>query len=161
MQGQYPYWGANCVLDHVDKWLFDEDLVLLGEDGAPFFDRTKDVAFFVSGRIWVNNHAHVLKPYENVDPRFMAKSLNVVDYKAFTNGSTRDKLTQSEMNTIPIPCPSILEQRSIATFLDNETTRIDSLISMIRESIEKSKQYRVSMISSAVTGKIDVRQEVA
>lgn len=161
MQGDYPYWGANCVLDHVDKWLFDDDLVLLGEDGAPFFDRTKDVAFFVSGRIWVNNHAHVLKPYRDMDPRFLAKSLNVVDYKAFTNGSTRDKLTQSEMNTIPIPFPPILEQRSIATVLDKETTKIDALISMIRESIEQLKQYRVSMISSAVTGKIDVRQVVA
>ncbi len=71
-QGDFPYWGANGVVDHVDDWLFDDELVLMGEDGAPFLDRQKEVAFFVSGRIWVNNHAHVLRTRADVEPRFLA-----------------------------------------------------------------------------------------
>ena len=61
MQGDYPYWGANSIIDYIDSWLFDEELVLLGEDGAPFFDCHREVAFTVSGKAWVNNHAHVLR----------------------------------------------------------------------------------------------------
>ena len=71
LQGDYPYWGANGVLDHLDSWLFDEPLVLLGEDGAPFFAPNKRVAFSVSGKIWVNNHAHVLRP-SGVHQTFLA-----------------------------------------------------------------------------------------
>lgn len=63
MQGNYPYWGANGIVDYVNEWIFDENLVLLGEDGAPFFEPFKDVAFIVSGKIWVNNHIHVLRCY--------------------------------------------------------------------------------------------------
>ena len=81
MQGEIPYWGANGILDHVDKWLFDEPLVLLGEDGAPFFDKNKNVAFFVSDRVWVNNHIHVLRPNKAIKPSLLTHCLNCVDYK--------------------------------------------------------------------------------
>ena len=97
MQGDYPYWGANSIVDYVDRWLFDEELVLLGEDGAPFFDKSRPVAFRVRGKIWVNNHAHVLRPQSTVDAEFLAHALNCIDYRAFIDGSTRDKLTQSDM----------------------------------------------------------------
>ena len=116
MQGEYPYYGANSVLDYVDQWLFDEELVLLGEDGAPFFDRSRPVAFWVTGKIWVNNHAHVLRPEATIDGEFLAHALNCVDYRAFIEGSTRDKLTQGDMRAMPIQCPGVKEQRSIADF---------------------------------------------
>ena len=111
MQGDYPYFGANSILDYVDQWLFDEELVLLGEDGAPFFDRSRPVAFRVTGKIWVNNHAHVLRPQATIDAEFLAHALNCVDYRAFIDGSTRDKLTQGDMRGIPIQCPEMQEQR--------------------------------------------------
>ena len=76
-RGDYPYWGANGIVDTVDDYIFDEPLVLLGEDGAPFFDKTKPVAFFVSGKIWVNNHIHVLRLAPGFDPRFVAYCLNI------------------------------------------------------------------------------------
>ena len=79
--GDYPYWGANGVVDYVDNWLFDEDLILIGEDGAPFFEPNKDVAFNVSGKIWVNNHAHILRPkVDTVCPVFLKYALNQVDF---------------------------------------------------------------------------------
>jgi type I restriction enzyme S subunit len=161
MQGEYPYWGASSIVDYVDKWLFDEELVLLGEDGAPFFDRTKPVAFRVCGKVWVNNHAHVLRPGRQVDAAFLAYVLNCVDYSAFIDGTTRDKLTQADMNAIPIQCPGRPEQRAIAAFLDRETAKIDALIAKVREAIERLKEYRTALISAAVTGKIDVREAVS
>jgi type I restriction enzyme S subunit len=82
MQGEYPYWGANSIVDYVDKWLFDEELVLLGEDGAPFFDRTKRVAFRVCGKVWVNNHAHVLRPGRLVDAAFLANALSACSLRS-------------------------------------------------------------------------------
>lgn len=160
MQGDYPYWGANCIVDYVNDWLFDEELVLLGEDGAPFFEPNKDVAFYVSGKIWVNNHTHVLRP-KGIIPKYLSYLLNVVDYRAFVFGSTRDKLTQDDMREIPVQLVPPQEQKAIVTYLDNETNKISILISKIEKSIEKLREYHATLISAAVTGKIDVRGEKA
>lgn len=112
--GDYPYWGANGVVDYVDNWLFDEDLILIGEDGAPFFEPNKDVAFNVSGKIWVNNHAHILRPkVDTVCPVFLKYALNQVDFYLYINGSTRDKLTQGDLSSIVIRLPPIDTQKNI------------------------------------------------
>jgi type I restriction enzyme S subunit len=155
MQGDYPYWGANCIIDNVNRWLFNEELILLGEDGAPFFDSTKEVAFFVSGKIWVNNHAHVLRPKKDIYARFLAYTLNMVDYRAFIDGSTRDKLTQNDMNIIPIQYPSYSEQCAIAAFLDYETARNNALIAKKERLIELLQEKRAALISHAVTKGLD------
>ncbi len=154
IQDQFPYWGAAGVVDYIDKWLFDEPLVLLGEDGAPFFEPYKDVAFYVQGKIWVNNHAHVLRATK-VDPRYLAYSLNAVDFLPYINGSTRDKLTQAEMNSIQIPYPIITEQHAIAAFLDRETARIDALIEKKQRFIGLLEEKRQALITQAVTKGLD------
>ena len=140
--GDIPYWGANSIVDYVDESLFDEDLVLLGEDGAPFFEPSKPVAFFSQGKVWPNNHVHVLRPVIRGTGKFIAHVLNVTDYAHFIDGSTRDKLTQGSMKDIPIPQPPLPEQSAIAAFLDRETAKIDvladkkiRLIELIREKI--------------------------
>ncbi len=127
MLGNIPYWGANGIVDYVSKSIFDEELVLIGEDGAPFFDKTKDVAFLINEPIWPNNHIHVLRP-RNVFAGWLTYALNAVDYGNYIEGSTRDKLTQSNLNSIVIPTPSLEEQQKIANFLDHETAKIDELI---------------------------------
>lgn len=157
MQGDIPYWGANCVIDYVNDWLIDDEVVLLGEDGAPFFDKTKRVAFYSHEKIWPNNHVHVLKPLDKIEARFLAYYLNIVDYTNYINGSTRDKLTQSAMKEIPIQLPPKEEQIAIADFLDQKTNEIDNLICDIQTQIAKLKEYRQSLIFEAVTGKINVR----
>ena len=161
MQGEYPYWGANSVVDHVDRWIFDQELVLLGEDGAPFFERWKQVAFYVNGKVWVNNHAHVLMPALGVDHRFLVHVLNCVEYRLFIDGSTRDKLTQADMNAIPIQLPPHDEQVRIRREIDTAAEKIDRLISRVRNGIARAGELRSALISAAVTGKIDVREEVA
>ena len=158
-QGEYPYWGTNGVLDYVAEWLFDEPLVLLGEDGAPFFGANKRVAFSVSGKIWVNNHAHVLRP-TGIHPEFLTHVLNTTEFAFFIDGSTRDKLTQGQMNSIPVPLPPLHEQREITKFLHQEAGQIDSLVERVETNIERLQEHRSALITAAVTGKIDVREQM-
>jgi type I restriction enzyme, S subunit len=154
MHGEYPYWGANCIVDYLDNWLFDEELVLLGEDGAPFFESDKDVAFLVNGKIWVNNHAQILR-VKKILAKLLTYILNRVDYQAFIDGSTRDKLTQSEMNSIPIQLPPIETQRVIIGFLDRKTAKINEVITKKRKLIELLKEKRQALITHAVTKGLD------
>ena len=151
MQGDIPYWGANSIVDYIDSWLFDEELVLLGEDGAPFFDRNREVAFTVNGKVWINNHIHVLRPGRQVLAPFLSNVLNCTDYAAFIDGTTRDKLTQGDINVIPIQLPPLAEQRAIAAFLDRETAKIDSLVAKKEQLIELLQEKRTALISRAVT----------
>lgn len=145
MQGDYPYWGAGNVVDHVDRFIFDEPLVLLGEDGAPFFEIDRDVAFAVNGRIWVNNHIHVLQPNPSiVEQRFLAYALNVTDYGASISGSTRDKLTQEDMMRIMLPLPPVDEQQQIADFLDEQVGLIDAAIRLRDRQIELLRESLVA-----------------
>ncbi len=151
-QGNIPYWGATRIVDYIAGWLFDEELVLLGEDGAPFFEEYKDVAFNVSGKIWPNNHVHVLRPeLSKVEPRFLKHALNRADFHLYISGSTRDKLNQSGMNEIFIRICERSEQQKIANFLDHETAKIDTLIEEQQSLIRLLKEKRQAVISHAVT----------
>jgi type I restriction enzyme S subunit len=118
IEGPYPYYGATGVLGHVDGYLFDEPLVLLGEDGAKW-GAGDNSAFSVEGKIWVNNHAHVLRPHrtELLDP-WLIYFLNFSDLSEFISGMTVPKLNQGMMNSIPIPLPPLDEQKRIVEVLD-------------------------------------------
>lgn len=155
MPGDVPYWGANGVVDAVAKSLVGGPLVLLGEDGAPFFDRLKDKAFFVDSPIWPNNHIHVLRPGPLVSGQFLAHALNATDYAAWIEGSTRDKLTQSNMTSIPIPLPPIEEQQAIVAFLTEQIASIDTLIAKQEQLIVTLREDRIATITHAVTKGLD------
>ena len=150
--GDYPYWGANGIVDTVGDYLFDESLILLGEDGAPFGDPLKDVAFLVEGRVWVNNHIHALRPSGGVDQRFLTYALNSVDWPRFISGSTREKLTQDDMNRVRVECPDRGTQRAIADYLDTETARIDALITKKQRMIERLLERRRATTAAGVAG---------
>ena len=111
--GPYPYYGASGMIDSVDDYLFDETLVLLGEDGAQLADQDYEISFVVEGKVWVNNHAHVLRAV-NSNPQFLAIHLSTFDRDAFISGSTREKITQADMNEIPVPNVSVSHQLDIA-----------------------------------------------
>lgn len=149
--GLYPYWGAGSIQDYVNDYIFDEEIVLLGEDGAPFFDSHRPVSFYVNEKVWVNNHIHVLKPNQIVQARYLVYYLNSVEYKQYINGSILNKLTQSNMNEISIVLPSIKDQQSIASFLDTKCGEIDALISLQEEMISELQAYKQSVITEAVT----------
>lgn len=157
MMGDIPYWGANQIIDHLNDFLFDEDLILLGEDGAPFFDRNKPVAFFSQGKVWPNNHIHVLRPKPGNRPEFIVHALNCVDYTNYVGGATRDKLTQSYMKAIPIPIPPENEQNAILEYLTRECTPLDETAERAAREIGLIQEYRERLIADVVTGKLDVR----
>ena len=154
-QGSVPYWGANKIMDYVDEAIFDEELVLLGEDGAPFFDVGKPVAFHSSGPVWPNNHIHVLRPGDSAWVKSIVYGLNATNYIDFVEGSTRDKLTQSRMMSIPLAWPPHDERNHIDSFLDHETARIDALVEEQQRLIELLKEKRQAVISHAVTKGLD------
>ena len=148
--GPYPYWGANSVQDRIDGFTVEGPTVLLGEDGAPFLDPLKPVAFYVDERIWPNNHIHVLKPTPAVEGRWLAYALNAVDYSPFVKGSTRQKLNQADMMMIRLPFPSTLAlQRRIADYLDRETAEIDVMDAELDRLVETLEDRRTKMVLDA------------
>ena len=99
----YPYFGATGLVDWIDDYIFDEEIVLLGEDGAPFLEPSKDKAYIVRGKCWVNNHAHVLRARYGVTTNpYIMHYLNFIDYHEYVTGTTRLKLNQSRMRDIPV-----------------------------------------------------------
>ena len=155
-KGNFPYWGANGIVDYIDEYLFDEPLVLLGEDGAPFFDPLKAKAFAVTDRVWVNNHMHVLRPAKNVNSRYLTYALNAVPYWPYIEGSTRDKLTQDSMKEIGVSLPtSADDQVTVADYLDRETARIDGLIAEKELMLALLEEKRAALISRVVTRGLD------
>jgi type I restriction enzyme S subunit len=117
-EGPYPYYGANGQQGTIDNYLFDEDLVLLAEDGGFFGQEGRTIAYRISGKTWVNNHAHVLRPKKGFCVDFLCKILEYYDVTPFITGTTRAKLNKSDASRIPIPRPPLEEQRRIAAILD-------------------------------------------
>ena len=106
VSGEYPYYGASGIVDYVDSYIFDEDLLLVSEDGANLKARTKPIAFSASGRVWVNNHVHVLKVGSSLYQKFLEEYLNSLDLEPYLVGSTQPKLNQSGLLSIPVPLPT-------------------------------------------------------
>ena len=131
--GPYPYYGANGIQDYVADYIFDDELVLLAEDGGNFGSKEKPIAYRVSGKCWINNHAHVLKPKTGLDVDYLCYSLMFYDVTGLVNGATRQKLTQADMRKMEIPLPPLDEQRHIAAVLD----KVSGLISKSREQLDK------------------------
>ena len=131
--GPYPYYGANGVQDYVADYIFDDELVLLAEDGGNFGSKDKPIAYRVSGKCWVNNHAHVLKPKEGLDVDYLCYSLMFYDVTGLVNGATRQKLTQADMRKMEIPLPPLGEQRKIAAVLE----KVSDLIAKRRQQLDK------------------------
>ena len=117
-EGKYPYYGANGIQDYVNDYIFDDELVLLAEDGGNFGSKEKPIAYRVSGKCWVNNHAHVLKPKEEIDVDYLCYSLMFYKVDGMINGATRKKLTQTAMKKMKIPLSNIVEQKKIVQQLN-------------------------------------------
>jgi type I restriction enzyme, S subunit len=153
--GKIPYYGATGVLDYVKDFIFNKELLLVGEDGAPFFEPFKDVAYIINGKSWVNNHAHVLRVIGNNLIKWLCYYLNIYDYGAVIKGSTRDKLNQDQLSNMFVVKPSIKDQTAIAKFLHKKTAGIGALIEKDKRLIELLKEKRITLINHAVTKGLD------
>lgn len=151
VSGQYPYYGANGVQDYVADYIFDDELVLLAEDGGNFGSKEKPIAYRVSGKCWVNNHAHVLKPKAVIDVDYLCYSLMFYDVSGLVNGATRQKLTQSDMRKMEIPLRTMVEQKNIVCRLNKLTELISLRKQQLAKLDELVKARFVEMFGDPVT----------
>lgn len=133
ISGPYPYYGANGIQDHVADYIFDDELILLAEDGGNFGSKDKPIAYRVSGKCWVNNHAHVLKPKAGYDIDYVCYSLMYYDVTNLVNGATRQKLTQADMREMVILDRPLKEQKQVAAILG----KLNDLISLRKQQLAK------------------------
>lgn len=126
ISGSYPYYGASGIVDYVDGYLFDEELILLSEDGANITDRNYPVCFLASGKYWVNNHAHVLRTKQGNENTFICNSLERKDYTQYNTGMAMPKLNKETCKKIPILCPEFEEQKKIGDYFRS----LDHLITL-------------------------------
>jgi type I restriction enzyme, S subunit len=148
----YPYFGATGQVGYIDDYITDGDYVLIGEDAAPFFDHTKPVAYLISGKTWVNNHAHVLKPHINQE--FCLHYLNSFNYAGFVEGTTRLKLTQGALKRIPFLLPPLAEQQRIVAKIEELFSELDKGVETLKTAKQQLKVYRQAVLKYAFEGKL-------
>ena len=137
-QGLYPYYGASGIIDYIDGYIFDGEYILLSEDGANIIDRNYRVAFIAKGKIWVNNHAHVLQPYDGFDINFLSETLERLNYAVYNTGTTMPKLNQEVCRNINLKIPTTKEQNKIGNLLSLLNKRIATQNKII-EDLKKLK----------------------
>lgn len=135
ISGGYPYYGATGIVDWVNDYIFDEKLVLVGEDGAKW-SSGDNTAFIVEGKIWVNNHAHVIRPITNiVTHEWLTYHLVHLNLTKWVTGLTVPKLNQANLRSIPIPVPPLPEQKRIVAKLDKSFAEIDDCIRKTKDKL--------------------------
>ena len=150
----YDYYGAAGVIDKVDDYLFNERLLLVGEDGANLLSRSKDNAFFAEGKYWVNNHAHIIDASDKRLLDYIALYINAIPLDMYVTGSAQPKLNQDNLNRISVPLPPLAEQFRIVQAVE-ECKRIVNGIENnqieLQEAIDQTKQ---KILSLAIAGKL-------
>ena len=152
-RGKYPYYGASGIIDYVDDYLFDGEFILLGEDGANIVLRNSPLAFVVSGKFWVNNHAHVLQA--NGSNQFLAEALERINYEPFNTGTAQPKLNASVCKQIPISLPSLPEQTKIAGFL----SAVDGKIQQLTRKKALLEQYKKGVMQQLFSLELRFKRE--
>lgn len=154
----YPYFGATGQVGWIDNFLTDGEFILIGEDGAPFLDIYKDKAYKIKGKTWVNNHAHILKgKNEFLLDNFVLYYLNSINYREFVNGTTRLKLTKSNLVEIPFVVPPLPEQQAIVAKIEELLSELDNGKEQLLTSQKQLKVYRQSLLKWAFEGKLTNR----
>jgi type I restriction enzyme S subunit len=149
MEGGIPYYGASGIIDYIDRFLFDDDLILVGEDGENVVSRHLPLAFKVSGKVWVNKHAHVLNPLSAVKIDFLTDRLEFYDYTLIVSGSAQPKLNQHNLRNMLLPIPKIEEQNQIAQTL----IAVKSELGDLSKKLNKFRSLKTALMQDLLTGK--------
>ncbi len=153
--GEYPYYGASGIVDYVGDYIFEGDTLLVSEDGANLLARSTPIAFSVSGKYWVNNHAHILKFENMATQRFVEFYLESIKLDEYITGAAQPKLNQKALNSIPIPIPkSVDAQANIVEsieLLSAETRRLESICQRKLAALEALKK---SLLHQAFNGEL-------
>ena len=154
VSGDIPYYGASGIVDYVADFIFDEDLLLVSEDGANLLARVYPIAFSISGKTWINNHAHVLKFEEFVSQSFMEYYLNSIKLDDYVSGMAQPKLNQKMLNSIPVPYPSLKTQSETVTQLDALREQTQSLESNYQQELNALDELKKSILQKAFNGEL-------
>ena len=153
--GIYPYYGASGIVDYVKDYIFDEDLILLSEDGANIIDRNSRVCFMARGKYWVNNHAHVLKAIKGNVNEFICEQLESFDYSSYNTGSAQPKINQKVCRNLRLNIPHPDEQQLIADFLSN----VDEVIAASEEEVANLEQQKKTMMQKIFSQEVRFKKE--
>lgn len=151
-QRTYDYYGASGAIDSVEDFIFEGRYILIAEDGANLLSRSKPLAFFADGKFWVNNHAHVLRPWAGNDV-YWVNLLETLDFSFAVTGSAQPKLNMQNLGRMEIPVPPVTEQDQIARFVTEKTSAKDKVRDQLTAQVETLNSYRKSLIHECVTGK--------
>ncbi|MFY7878420.1 MAG: restriction endonuclease subunit S, partial [Pirellula sp.] len=150
-RGKYPYYGANGQVGWIDDFLFDEDLVLVVEDES-FIGRVKPFSYKITGKTWVNNHAHVLQPTFAVNADFLNYALSFYPFTPLTSGTTnRKKLTKAGLLNAPFRLPPLAEQKLIAS----KVTELLSLCDALEAKLTQAESASTELLSATVQHLLD------
>lgn len=152
--GCVPYYGASGVVDHVARHIFDEDLLLVSEDGANLLARTYPIAFSISGKSWVNNHAHVLRFADPVTQEYVRLYLNSISLVPYVSGMAQPKLNQKSLNSIPIPFPDEATRVSIVSKANAVREHRDALADNYKTQLSDIAALRQSLLQQAFSGQL-------
>ena len=147
--GTYPYYGASGIVDYVNDYIFDDELILMGEDGENILSRNSPLAFGVSGKIWVNNHAHVMKPKAHFDIGYLTEFLESLDYSLLNSGTVQPKLNKQTCLKMKVVKPGKKEQTAIA----NALSAVDALISKLEKLIVKKQAIKTAAMQQLISGR--------
>ncbi len=153
-KGSIPYYGASGIVDYVADYLFDEDLLCVSEDGANLLARTYPIAFSISGKTWVNNHAHVMRFEKIESQKFVEYYLNSIKLNPYVSGMAQPKLNQKMLNSIPVPYPSFSEQKSIVEKLDALSEQTKKLEKNYKKKLENLDELKKSILKKAFEGEL-------
>jgi len=160
-KGEYPYYGACEIIDHVKEYIFDGEYLLIGEDGANLLSKSKPLAFVATGKFWVNNHAHIVQTKGNHDIGFLMHQFNSLQINQYVTGTAQPKLSQRNLNKIPIAVCSLEEQNQIVQEIETRLSVCDNILCNIEESLEKAEALRQSILKKAFEGKLLNETELA
>ena len=159
--GEVPYYGASGIVDYVEGYLFDEDLLLVSEDGANLLARTYPIAFSISGKTWVNNHAHVLR-FEDISTQFFIEYyLNSIKLDDYVSGMAQPKLNQKKLSSIPVPYPELSIQKELVETLDIIDNHIQSLLVTYEEELKNLSELKKSILQKAFSGELTNKNKAA
>jgi type I restriction enzyme S subunit len=152
IQGVYPYYGAQGIIDYVNDYIFDGKYLLVAEDGENVKGQKYDIAFVVNGKFWVNNHAHILQATKDMNLYFISSILNHINIIKYVTGTGQPKLNKAQLNSIKIPLPPLEEQKQIANILSTA----DKKLEVLRAKKQMYETLKQGLMQKLLTGEVRV-----
>ncbi len=153
--GEYPYYGASGIVDHVADYIFEGNNLLISEDGANLLARSTPIAFSVSGRYWVNNHAHILNFQNMATQRYVEFYLESIELDEYITGAAQPKLNQKALNSIPSPIPESIEaQAEIVKIIESLQAETQRLTSIYERKLTALEELKTSLLHQAFNGEL-------